>query len=763
MVGEETPGSTSAEALAAAPTPPGRSAAWFGPWILVALSLAWGLWELRPELRAVPYLDDSSLHEQMVRSAATRISQGHLPLTSWWPYLGLGSPQFLHYQSLPSMLLGLIGTFADPDTVFRWSLYLLLALWPITVYWSGRLFGLSRWTAAAAAAVAPFLASAAGIGYETKAYVWVGYGVWTQLWAAWTLPLAWGFTYRALAGRRGGSAFFAVLFIMLTVALHYETGYLAFVPLFVWPFLLPSDLWRRLGRAAGIGAAAALASAWVIVPVLAQSHWAARNQILEGTGLENGYGARQMLWWLVTGNLYDNNRFPAGIHVFLPIVTVLVFVGIGVCTARWRTFVAGRALIVIWVVTLVMSFGRTTFGSLYGVLPGSSDIFIRRFEMGTQLSGILLAGLALVFLGQVILRGVLHLFPEDRRGWATQPAGRGIVTGLCIVALVLVLFPAWSATDTYDGHNATNIGLQAEADAAQGPQIDRLLDYVRAHPRGRVYAGAPTNWGNDFTVGFVPVFKYLESKDIDEVGYTLRTASLMTDPEYFFDENNPGDYPLFGIGYLILPSGMDSPVEADKVGCSGEYCLWSLPHGGYIHVYDTTGTLTATRADVGTQSTTLLESPLLNEQRDLTVGFNGQEAATPTATDASELEGSPGRVVTEQADLANGAARALVHTTRRATVVLSASYDPGWHATVNGRPAPVVMVAPALPGVVVGPGVHTVAFTYDGYGSYTALFVLAVVVLLAAAVGPVAWRRWRRSTAADTSGTMESHDDPPQP
>ena len=77
----------------------------------------------------------------------------------------------------------------------------------------------------------------------------------------------------------------------------------------------------------------------------------------------------------------------------------------------------------------------------------------------------------------------------------------------------------------------------------------------------------------------------------------------------------------------------------------------------------------------------------------------------------------------------------MVHTTRRATVVLSASYDPGWHATVNGRPAPTVMVAPALVGVVVGPGVHTVAFTYDGYGSYTALFVLAFVVLAGAGPG----------------------------
>ncbi len=708
-----------------------------GPFLLVALSLAWGLWELRPELRAVPYLDDSSLHEQMVRTAAARISAGHLPLTSWWPYLGLGSPQFLHYQSLPSMISGVIGTFANPDAVFRWSLYLLLALWPLTVYWGGRLFGLSRWTAATAAAIAPFLASAAGIGYETKAYVWVGYGVWTQLWASWTLPLAWGFTYRALSSLR--SAFFAVLFIMVTVALHYETGYLAFVPLVVWPFIVPSDLWRRLGRALAIGAAALLASAWIIVPLLQQSHWAARNQVLEGTGLENGYGAGQMLSWLFTGNLYDNGRWP--------VVTILLAVGLGVCIARWRAFAAGRALVVIWVVTLVMTFGRTTFGSLYAIVPGSSDIFIRRFEMAVQLSGLLLAAVGTVFVGQLVVRAVTSLFASGRRDGTSQPVGPGIVAGLSIVGLVVVLAPAWNNMDTYDGHNAENIAFQANADAVQAPQLGRLLDYVQAHPRGRVYAGSPTNWGQDFTVGYVPVFKYLESKDVDEVGYTLRTASLMTDPEYYFNESNPGDYPLFGIGYIITPSSMASPVPAKKVRCSGTSCLWALPTAGYIHVYDTTGTLTATRADIGSRSTTLLDSPLLNQQRDLTVAFNGEPAATPTAPDPAALQGSPGHVVVEHANLQNGTARAVVRTNRRSTVVLSASYDPGWHATVNGRPVPTVMVAPALVGVVVGSGLHTVTFTYDGYGSYGGLILLALVVLAALAAGPAVWRRVRARRA----------------
>jgi hypothetical protein len=282
---------------------------------------------------------------------------------------------------------------------------------------------------------------------------------------------------------------------------------------------------------------------------------------------------------------------------------------------------------------------------------------------------------------------------------------------------------------------------------------------VRAHPRGRVYAGSPTNWGADFTIGDVPVFKYLESKDIDEVGYTLRTASLMTDPEYFFDDTNSGDYALFGIGYLITPESMSPPVHASKVGCSGQYCLWSLPEAGYIHVYDTTGVLEATRANVGTRSEALLASPLLNAERDLTVAFNGSAAATPTAPGATALNGAPGHVVVQSADLANGQAGAVVSTRRRATVVLSASYDPGWKATVDGHPAPTVMVAPALVGVVVGPGVHKVAFRYTGFGSYGALFAMTLVVLVALAVGPWLWRRRRRvrtGSSKNGSGTRVS-------
>ena len=45
----------------------------------------------------------------MVRFATAQLRAGHLPLTSWFPFLGEGSPQFLHYQSLPAIVTGAAG------------------------------------------------------------------------------------------------------------------------------------------------------------------------------------------------------------------------------------------------------------------------------------------------------------------------------------------------------------------------------------------------------------------------------------------------------------------------------------------------------------------------------------------------------------------------------------------------------------------------------------------------------------------------------
>jgi hypothetical protein len=701
----------------------GQTAVWW-PWSIVAVAVGWNLVNLRALRLRVAYLDDSSLHEQMVRFATARLRAGRLPLTSWFPFLGEGSPHFLHYQSLPAMLAGVAGLAVGPDVAFRWSLYLLLALWPISVYLSARVFGARRPAAAAAAALAPFLVSATGVGFEQHAYAWTGFGVWTQLWASWTLPLAWAWSWRAIRDGRGYLG--AVLFTALTVALHFETGYLALSVLLIWPFVAGRPLLARLRRAALVLGGSLLASAWVIVPLLAQRKWAAVNEPLQGSGLVNGYGARVVLGWLVSGHLLDDGR--------LPVITVCAALGFGVSWLAWSRAPDARALLVALGVCLLLSFGRTTFGSLVDVIPGGADLFFRRFMMGAQLAALLLAGRGAEWLAV----GCLRLLHTRVSRW---PATLSPAVGL--VAAIAVLAPAWLQLGTYDRADAAAIAAQRHEDDTQGADVDRLIA-VLARDGGRTYAGLPSNWGQDFTVGAVPVFKYLESRDVDEVGYTLRTASLMTDPEYYFDDSDPSDYRLFGIRYLILPAGREPPVRARLVLRSGPYSLWSIDGDGYVQTGRIVGAIPANRTNLGTHAIPLLRSGLTAEGDYLGVRYGTDDGDDRVPSVASR---SPDGVVTSaRTDLDDGAAEATVSMREPGIVVLSASYDPGWTVTVNGSQRPTRMVAPALVAVDVPAGTDHVVFRFRGYDGYPELFALSGLTLAGFAAAAARTRRAGRCT-----------------
>jgi hypothetical protein len=258
----------------------------------------------------------------------------------------------------------------------------------------------------------------------------------------------------------------------------------------------------------------------------------------------------------------------------------------------------------------------------------------------------------------------------------------------------------------------------------------------------------PSNWGQDFTVGAVPVFKYLESRDVDEVGYTLRTASLMTDPEYFFDDRDPSGYRLFGIRYLILPARGKPPVPARLTMRSGPYWLWTIDGAGYIQAGQIAGSIPANRADVGARSVLLLHSGLAAHGAYLAVrygsgGGDGGDGRLPAVRSQPA-----GTVSAEQADLGDGEAAATVRMSRPGVVVLSASYDPGWTATVNGQQRPTRMVAPALVAVDVPAGTDHVVFRFHGYGDYPELLALSALALTMVAAAPVCARRVSAGIAA---------------
>ena len=73
-----------------------------------------------------------------------------------------------------------------------WTLYLLArALADLRLRHGRALLGWGRWESGIAALIAPLLFSVTGHGFEHQAYAWLGSGLWSELWAMWSLPLAW--------------------------------------------------------------------------------------------------------------------------------------------------------------------------------------------------------------------------------------------------------------------------------------------------------------------------------------------------------------------------------------------------------------------------------------------------------------------------------------------------------------------------------------------------------------------------------------------
>jgi hypothetical protein len=682
------------------------------PLLAVAVVVAWNLWSLRSVTLPVSYLNDASVHEEMVRFATKTILAGRLPFTSWFPYTGLGSAQYMRYQGLGSALAGLVGTVFGAGTTFRWSMYLLVSLWPLAIYPSARLFGLRRRVALAAALLCSFMVSHTGIGFERGAYSWTGGAeVWTQLLASWTLPFAWASTWRAMKDLR--FAWLASALVGLTIAFHFESGYLGLLAVVVIALVAPGPLRRRLARGALVFAGSLVAAAWAIVPIVVFRGTSATNQFLANTPYVKGYGAHQVLAWLFTGQVFDARRR-------VPVISVIVLAGVLLAIACWQRAPVARAFLALFVASLLLTFGPTTWGALADIVPAHADLYFRRFQMGAQLAGIYMAGAGAAWAWDTAYR-LVRTFTDSRR-WQ-----RAVLAGVAAGAGGW-LWPAFSEISKYDTNDAAVSAVQRHADATEGRMVAPLVAYIKAHGQGRVYAGLSSNWGSSFRVGYVPVFKYLLSQDVDEMTYVVPSLSLMLDAEADFDEDNPADYPLFGVRYLLLPAGMSTPVPAREVLEDGDYALWQVASSGYVSLVQVTGVISADRADIGSRFGAFLDE--VGPHQEWAVRWPG--LAVPTGVPASApLVGTsppaPGVVDGVQPNLPAGTLRTEVTLRAPAVLLLSVAYDPGWHAWVDGRPLQTQMLAPALVGVDLGPGTHDVVFRYEGFAWYPELWALGLL------------------------------------
>lgn len=685
---------------------------------LVAVACIFNLWVLRAEATPVHDLNDSSYHFAMLRWARAKIDQGQLPLDGWYPDLGLGLAQFHHYQSFPHVLGAYVSLLVGMATAFYGLLYLLLALWPIAVYFGARLLGWDHWVAGAAALISPVLISVSGYGYEHLSYTWRGYGTWSQLWGMWLLPLAWGFSWRAVKGI--GSFALGALAVALTVACHLLTGYLALLSIGVWALVIPSQFFARVRRAFIVGVGAVIVGSWVIVPLLLDSAYASNTEFERGTIFYDSFGAPQILRWLVSGQIFDYGR--------LPLVSLLVGIGLLVCLVRFRIDERARAVMGVWLMSLLLFFGRPTLGPLLKLLPGSDDLPLHRYINGVHLGGILLAGIGAVWLARWLLTTAAQYVPRVKPVLAAA--------GIAVLAM-LGLYPAWTQVAAFDQEGAVWIRQQVAADATDGTDFAALVDRVKTLGPGRVYAGSSSNWGKQYRIGQVPAYAELQNYDVDTIGFWLRTESLSTDVEVRFDDTNPAQYDLFNVRYLILPDDRPPPVKATLIAQQGRHMLYLVDTSGYIEVVDSIGPpIVADRKNIGQMMAGFLQSSNLAGHQHPVVAFDALETAAPTFQPAADVSEPAGSVTLESSRPNNGIFNAEIMANRKAVVILKSTFEPRWRVTLDGVNVPAQIIAPDFVGRTVSPGRHTISFRYVPYPEYAQLLILGILALAALQWGP---------------------------
>ena len=423
----------------------------------------------------------------------------------------------------------------------------------------------------------------------------------------------------------------------------------------------------------------------------------------------------------------------------LPSLTILAAVGLAVCLKRWRQerYRLPVALFIVW---LVLYFGRPTWGALLDLLPFSRDLHLHRLIAGVHLAGIFLMGIGLALPWQ----------------WALK---RRDVRRLLVASALttLILAPAYRERNVYLLQNAAWMSSSRAAFASEAQDLESLTDTLQQLPPGRVYAGFPANWGKDYTVGAVPMYAVINSTGIDMLGALYHALSLNADVQVLFDESRPELYNAFNVRYVVAPADRAFPDFVQPVRQFGRHRLYQVATTGYFDLVRSDLVFEGDRDSFypAASGWLLSDLPRLKQHPILVFGQASVEegkalplsqAGDVIARTVFTQETAPGRIVSESVE--SNTYQARVEVERNSVLLLKVTYHPGWHASMDGVEVGAMMLMPSFTGLKVSPGVHVVRFEYRSPWLRSALLIVGLVALPLI----VLWERQRRSIHTQESG-----------
>ncbi len=517
----------------------------------------------------------------------------------WVPNWAQGYNLPYYYSHLPQVVI--VGSYRllQPLLTTGYSLfayyhvviYLLLSFFPLSVFLALRLINLSWGTAGLGALLATQISTDGLYGLDPPSFLWRGYGLSSQLFAMFFLPLALAYSWRWLSVRGGLTFWPAVFFLFATTAGHLGIGIIAFLSIGVLALApsiysllnqkskdlilkqLRSDLTKLMILA---GVAIFFLSYWLI-PIFLNGNYH-NISVWDPIWKFDSYGAKDIVNKLFNGDLFDFGR--------LPILTLFVFVGffaslysagssanfempaegarsadeverdraarkIGRATSA--PFASFGLLFVFW---LLLYFGRTTWSGLIDLIPGMREFHLSRFIVGVHLAGLFLAPIGVQKIVSSITYQVSRILKRES----------SLV--LPLVYLFIGLFVYWFIYPQTIRYNQTNEVLIRRANdnyAKVTGDFNDLLATLRrleAERPGRILAGRGGSWGKNFRVAETPYYMALSTEGLPVVLWLPETWSPNSDTEQFLSEGLERDYALYNIRYVVTPARNASHSDA---------------------------------------------------------------------------------------------------------------------------------------------------------------------------------------------------------
>lgn len=650
----------------------------------------------------------------------------------WVPNWAEGYNLPFYYGHVPQILIvasyRLFSSFISLFTYYHWVIYLLLSLFPLSVFLALRVIRLS-WLAAGIGAVLASHISTDGLyGLDPPSFLWRGYGLSSQLFAMIWLPIAIAYAWRYFSSNLRSDFWPAVLAMTLTAMGHLGIGVIAMLSLIPLAVRLPIQ--KNLTKLGLLGATVLFMLSYWIIPIVLNDNYH-NISFWDPPWKFASYGGRETIVRLLNGDLFDWGRAPW--------MTVLVIVGL--IAAAWTNF-SFALLFLFW---LFMYFGRTTWGPLIDLIPGMKEFHLSRFIVGVHV-----AGLFLIPIG-------IHWFVDTLK---TKFTKFHWLIGLLVYLFIglFVIPPIYKQTINYSIHNDRLIVQANENHAKVKTDEEELFKTIRSLPPGRVFAGRGGSWGKDFKVAETPYYMQLSTYSIPTVLWLPETWSPNSDVEQYFSEDQAKDYDLFGIRYVAAPPSQKVQSFWKLIKEAPTWKLYEIEKVRYFTSGVRPAIVATDKRSYGNvvrlwiQSDAHVKSlfPELTFAKDYpkTTGlpnFKMIDEVTYVVPDNSKhnlFQEPPwyqnptnptnkAKILSEvvDSDMVFKTKVEVGENCRECIVILKQSFHPNWRATIDGKPAQTFTVFPFYLATLVPAGTHEVVFSYEPSRLKVALLTLEIMTL----------------------------------